>query len=185
MLDQKAITATKNTIIEHLRGFLFNVDNYKSIVNRDFSNAMVYDKEPTVLRQFPAILITAMSGNYITSGLGDVSMELYDEYGDFYGYRYSGMFELPITIELATKTTVERDILVDLVSMALRVLLRRHLESKGILVKDMRYGGEGEIQYDSDKIYIATLNLTTWSEWYRDVTALPLTGIDVDINYNK
>ena len=29
----------------------------------------------------------------------------------------------------------------------------------------MRYGGESEILYDSDKLYIATLNLTVWMEW--------------------
>ncbi|MNI84544.1 hypothetical protein D3C73_1414600 [compost metagenome] len=49
----------------------------------------------------------------------------------------------------------------------------------------MRYAGETEILYDSDKVYIATIQFTTWSEWYNDVTLLPLTGIDVDGQYKQ
>lgn len=181
MLQQNAITQTKDLLIEHLRSFLKDSKNYITITNTDYSEAQIFDKEPTELRKFPSILITAINGNYINSGIGDISGELYDEFGNCIGFRYSGMFELPITIEIATRTSKDRDLMVDLISLALRVILRRHLEVDGILVKDMRYGGENEIQYDSDKIYIATLQFTTWSEWYRDVNLLPLSGIDVDI----
>lgn len=183
MLQQNAITQTKDILIKYLRSFLKDPANYINITNVDYSEAQIFDKEPTALRVFPSILITAISGNYINSGIGDISSELYDEFGNCIGYRYSGMFELPITIELATRTSKDRDLLSDLISFVLRVSLRRQLESTGILVKDMKYGGENEIQYDSDKVYIATLQLTTWSEWYNDVKLLPLTGIDVDIKY--
>lgn len=183
VLQQNAITQTKDQLIKHLRAFLKDPNNYINITNTDYSEAQIFDKEPTQLRKFPSILIVAINGNYINSGIGDISGELYDEFGNCIGFRYSGMFELPITIEVATRTSKERDLLIDLLSLALRVLLRRHLEAAGILIKDMKYGGESEIQYDSNKVYVATLQFVTWSEWYRDVNLLPLSGIDVDIKY--
>lgn len=185
MLKENAITKTKNILIEYLRAFLSNPNNYLNITNVDFSKTQIYDKEPNELRTLPAILISAINGNFISSGIGDVTEELVDEYGKTIGIRYSGMFELPVTIEIATKTTTERDLMTDLISLALRVLLKRHLESRGIIIKDMRFGGETEIQYDSDKIYISSLNFTTWSEWYRDVSLLPLVGIDLDLDYKN
>lgn len=185
MLQQNAITQTKNVLIGQLRAFLQNTDNYKNICNYDYSLIEIFDKEPQVLKTFPAILLTAINGNYINSGLGDIAYELYDDYGTCIGYRYSGMLELPITLELATRSTLDRDRLADLITIIFRVLLRRNLELSGILIKDMRYAGETEILYDSDKVYIATIQFTTWSEWYNDVTLLPLTGIDVDGQYKQ
>ena len=44
----------------------------------------------------------------------------------------------------------------------------------------MRYSGESEILYDSNKIYITTLQFTAFTEWYQDITFLPVTGIDVN-----
>lgn len=183
MLKQNAITQTKDILIKYLRSFLKDRNNYINITDIDCSEIQIFDKQPNRLLKFPTILIIAVNGNYINSGIGDICSELYDEFGNCIGYRYSGMLELPITIEMATKTSKERDLLVDLISLALRVILRRQLESAGILIKDIRYGGESEIQYDSDKIYISNLQFTTWSEWYEDVNLLPLTGISVDIEY--
>lgn len=183
MLKQNAITQTKDILIKYLRSFLKDRNNYIKFTDIDCTDSQIIDKQPNTLIKFPTILIIAINGNYIHSGIGDICSELYDELGNCIGYRYSGMLELPVTIELATKTSKERDLLVDLISLALRVILRRQLESAGILIKDMKYGGESEIQYDSDKIYIATLQFTTWSEWYEDIDLLPLTGIDVDIKY--
>lgn len=173
---------TKDTLIKYLRGFLINKDNYGNFCEEDFTDCQIFDKEPNRLRKFPTILITSANGNFITAGLGDMAQELYDEHGDLAGYRYSGMLELPITMEIAVKNTRTRDVLVDLITIAFRVLLRRHLEAVGILVKDMRYTGENEIEYDSDKIYIATIQFTTWSEWYRDISLLPFKDININID---
>lgn len=185
MLENNAITNTKDILIEYLRAFLKNPVNYLNISNVDFSKTIIYDKEPTQLKSFPAILLTAINGNYISSGIGDVTQEVVNDDGVVVAIRYSGMFELPVTIEIASRTTKERDILTDLISLTFRVLLKRQLESRGIIIKDMRFGGESEIQYDSDKVYISTLNFTTWSEWYRDIELLPLVGIDIDADYKE
>ncbi len=185
MLQQNAITKTKDYIILMLRDFYSNKDNYCNISNLNLADLEIMDKEPLELRHFPSVLITAINGNYITSGLGDISQEIYDDDGVCIGYRYSGMLELPITIEVASRTTAERDRMIDLLGITLRVLIRRQLEHEGILIKDMKYGGESEILYDSDKVYIASLQFTTWSEWYQDVKFLPLKGIDFEINKNN
>lgn len=182
MLHEKAITQTKDTLINYLRGFLYNTSNYQDICDFDFSDCEIFDKEPNALRKFPTILLTSATGNFTTTGLGDLAGEIYNEDGDAIGYRYSGILELPITMEIAVKTTRERDVLVDLIAMAFRVLLRRHLELAGVLIKDMRFVGENEITYDSDKVYIATIQFTTWSEWYRDVKFVyPFKKINLDV----
>ena len=165
MLKEHAITRAKDMLISHIRGFLTNIDNYSDICDRDYTKCEIFDKEPNVLRTFPVILITAANGNYINSGLGDVGEEIVDENGIYVGVKYAGQLELPITIEAGTRSTKDRDILIDLLSAAIRIIFKRDLESNGIIIKDMRYGGESEILYDSDKLYIATLNLTVWMEW--------------------
>lgn len=185
MLKENIVTKTKDILIEYLRAFLKNPNNYISITNVDFSESQIYDKEPNELIKFPSILISAINGNFINSGIGDVTEEIEDELGNIIGIRYSGMLELPVTIEIATKTTRERDLMTDLISITLRVLLKRHLEQQGILIKDIRFAGDNEMQYDSDKIYISTISFTTWSEWYRDVSLLPLKGVNIDIDINK
>ena len=183
MLKANAITKTKDNIIKYLQEFFANKSNY-SEYGLDLSEVEIFDKQPLILQNYPSILITAINGNYITSGLGDISQEIYDDDGECIGYRYSGMLELPVTIEVASRTTPERDRLIDLLSITLRVLIRRQLEYEGILIKDMHYGGESEIMYDSDKLYIASIQFTTWSEWYQDVTFLPLKGIDIEYDNN-
>lgn len=179
MMKANAVTNVKDNIIKYLREFFANKENYNEY-GFDLSDMEIFDKQPLVLQSFPSVLISAVNGNYITSGLGDISQELLDDDGMCIGYRYSGMLELPVTIEVASRTTPERDRLIDLLSITLRVLIRRQLEYEGILIKDMRYGGESEIMYDSDKLYIASIQFTTWSEWYKDVTFLPLKGIDIE-----
>ena len=181
IMHSNAIKNTKDCIINSLRAFLSNYNNYKSFCNKDYSSAQIYDKEPKALKSFPSILIVGMNGTFIPSGLGDIASELYNDNGICIGYRYAGMFELPITMEIATMTTPDRDQVADLVSMALRVLIRRQMEAEGVLIKnDMRYSGESEILYDSNKIYITTLQFTAFTEWYQDITFLPVTGIDVN-----
>lgn len=184
MLREHAITKAKDILITHIRGFLKNIDNYKNICNRDYTQCEIFDKEPNVLRLFPVILITAASGNYINTGFGDMAGDLLNSDGIGIGVRYAGQMELPITIEVGTRSTKDRDILIDLLSAAIRIIFKRDLEANGIVIKDMRYGGESEILYDSDKLYIATLNITVWMEWtYDSLYHAPIKQINMDIGY--
>jgi hypothetical protein len=145
----------------------------------------VWDTEPEDLRNLPLVVISGSSGNMITSGLGDFSTELYTDDGELYGYRYGGIYEFSLTVEVATRSTLEREVLTDLVSSALRFSVRRKMEAEGILVKDMRYGGESTLNYTSDHIYISTINLATWSEWYEDVELLPVEKVSINFDEKK
>jgi hypothetical protein len=68
MLHSNAITKTKDVLIEYLRQFLLNRDNYSDFCDADYTQAEIFDKEPQALRSFPSILITSINGNYISSG---------------------------------------------------------------------------------------------------------------------
>ena len=180
MVKEQAITNTKNIIIKYIRGYLRNIENYSDITSSDFTQAEIYDKQPNELRYFPSILVTSLNGNFITAGLGDFGTELYDENGTCIGCRYSGFLELPITIETATRTTPERDVLTDLIIQMLRVEARRQIEAEGLLIKDARYAGESEIVYENDKVYIASINCTIWLQWYKDISYLKVKELKFD-----
>jgi hypothetical protein len=147
---------------------------------KDYSHVEVFDKEPNVLRQFPTVIVSGASGQIITSGFNDFAHEVRDGDGELVSYRYSGMYEFGITIEIGTRSTLDRELFTDLVTLALRFHLRRYMDQKGILIKDMRYGSETEIPYDTDKIYISSIQFTTWSEWKQDIKLLPIEGITID-----
>lgn len=181
-----ALKFTKDILIQYLRGFLANYENYSSFCQKDYSEiAGVYDIEPNELRKFPLVIITGSSGQVITGGLQDFVEELYDEVGDLRAYRYGGMYEFNITINIATRSTLDREQFSDLVAMALRVLIRRHIEREGIIIKDMRYGGESELTYESEKIYTSNIQFTTWSQWYQDVDLLDIGKINLEFDDKK
>lgn len=182
----KALKHTKDILISNLRGFLANPNNYSGLLPPQFEenhyvDTIIFDTEPEEVRSFPVIIISGVSGDMITSGLGDMAMEMHNGItNELQSYRYGGMYEFNITMEIGTKSTLDREVLSDLVSHALRFSIRRKMEAEGILVKSMKYGGESVVQYDSNHIYVTTVNLTTWSEWYDDITLLPVE--DVTIN---
>lgn len=176
-----ALKYTKDVLIKYLKAYMKNYDNYKHLCPHDFSGAQIFDKEPNKLVQFPTVIITGTNGQVITGGLSDIAYEIHDPIEGFVGYRYGGMYEFNIQIDIGTKSTVEREMFTDLVTMAFRVHLRRYMEKSGILVKDMRFGGESEVLYDSDKIYVSSIQFTTWSEWIQDIDALSYEGYNLDI----
>jgi hypothetical protein len=165
-----------------------NKDNYVSTLppnfNEDhYSNIAIFDTEPNELREFPLIIISGSNGNMITSGLGDMATEVYDPVTkDLIAYKYGGMYEFNITIEIGTKSTLDREILTDIVTRILRFTMRRNMESDGVLIKSMNYGGESAIPYDTSHIYVSTISLSTWSEWYEDIKLLPFEGVKININ---
>jgi hypothetical protein len=178
-LKTAALKYTKDVIIQYLKLFLRNYDNYRHMSTKDYSHADIYDKEPNVLRKFPTVIVSGASGQMIPSGLNDFAREILDSKGHLIGYQYSGMYEFGITIEIGTRSTLDREMFTDLITMALRFNLRRYMEQKGIIVKDMRYGSETELPYDTDKLYISSIQFNTWSEWSQEVSLLPVQGISI------
>ncbi|MNB95370.1 hypothetical protein D3C81_414970 [compost metagenome] len=177
-----ALKNTKDVLIKYLKAFLKNYDNYKHLCPKDYSHAEIFDKDPNVLRTFPTVIITGANGQVITGGLSDIAYEITDpETFEVIAYRYGGMYEFSINIEVGTRSTIDRELFTDLITMALRVHLRRYMEKNGVIVKDMRYGGESEFLYDSDKVYVSNIQFTTWSEWYQDVELLPLEEVTIEM----
>ena len=94
---------------------------------------------------------------------------------------YINMYDFSVEVEIGTKTTLEREVLMDITASALRWSLRRWMEKQGIIVKEVSYSGESKLQYDSDFIYTSTISVQTYSEWSEYYKLLPI----VDINVNK
>jgi hypothetical protein len=151
--------------------YLHNKDNYAHLMPKElppdaYEHIIVYDTNPESLRQFPMVVISASSGKYQTAGLADVGHELYDNYGNEIGIMYCGILNFNLSIEVGTRTPLERETLVDIISSAMRFDIRRKLEHHNYLIYDANIGGENRINYTSQFIYTTELTFQVWSEWY-------------------
>ena len=63
--------------------------------------------------------------------------------------------------------------------------LRRKLESIGILIKDARTNGESSVAINANKVYITTLTLSIWAEWYNVVELAPIEDVNVNLNIRE
>lgn len=184
MIYLGALKRTKDVIIRGLRDFFANPDNYAHLLPEQlsydvFQNIVIFDSYAETLTKFPMIVISNASGRMIAGGISnDFAFEKHDANGDLEGYMYGGMYEFSIEVEVGTKTTLERETLMDITTSALRFSLRRRLEYYGILIKEMSYGGENAIPYNSDMIFTSSMSMQTYSEWYEYFKLLPVKNID-------
>jgi len=188
MLMENALKHTKDVFIQFLRLYLNNPKNYRrklpsQISDNHFTQCEVYDAEPEQLRSFPTIIITAGSGNMITSGLGDMCSEVIDpRTGCVMAYRYQGIYEFSLTIDIGCKNPLDSEVLTDIIAKGLRFSLRRYIQNQGVIIKDASYVGQTTIDYNSDKIYISQLRFNTWSTWIEDVDLLDPDEFNLDLS---
>lgn len=181
MIIEHAERHIKDVIIAFLRLYFRNPKNYrhklpKQIPEDRFVKAAFYDCEPEKLRQFPTVIVTTFGGSMVTMGLSDFCQSIHDPRdGHTIAWRYQGAYEFVTQIDIGCKTTLEREVFADLVSKALRFSLRRFIQNQGIIIKNVTYAGDSSIEYNSDKIYIASIKIDTWSSWIEDVEALDVT----------
>lgn len=188
MLLENAVRHAKDVLITFLRLYFENPKHYRlklpaQISDELFKGTVFYDAEPEELRSLPAVIITNASGNMVTAGLGDMGSEIRDaRTGAVLAYRYQGFYELTFNIDVGCRSPLEREVLADLVAKALRFDLRRFIQNNGVLIKDLSYGGEGAVDYDSDKIYTSQLRLNTWSNWVEDRELLDIDEFDIKVS---
>ena len=178
MVIEHAERHIKDVIIAFLRLYFRNPKNYihklpKQIPDTLFANAVFYDCEPEELRKFPTVIVTSFAGSIVTAGLSDFCEEILDpRTKQVIAWRYQGFYEFGIQIDIGCKNTLEREVFADLIAKALRFSLYRFIQNQGIIIKNVSYSGESSIEYNSDKIYIASIKLDTWSSWVEDVELL-------------
>lgn len=188
MLMENAMKHTKDVLIRFLRLYFNNPKNYKNklppqISDEHFKDMPIYDAEPEELRQLPTVIITSGSGNMVTAGLADMCSEILDpRNGSIIAYRYQGFYEFNIVIDIGTRNPLEREVLTDLISKAIRFSLRRFIQNQGIIIKDASYAGETTVQYNSDKIYVSQLRFNTWSCWVEDVDLLDPNEFNINMS---
>jgi len=194
IISRVALKKSKDILILTLRQFISNEENYRDFINdesdksqteliEEFKSMNIYDSTPEALLSYPYVIISGGSGQMSSAGLGgDFATELYDSVnGELIGYRHGGYYDgLSLNVEVGALKKAEQEILNDLISTALRLNLRRKLESQGVLVKSIQNNGETSIQYDSRLLYTSTLQLSIFTEWYEDIMLLP--GEEIKIN---
>ena len=180
----------KDVIIYYLRMYFQNKQNYLNLLPSNmndtvFDGMKIYDTTPEDLLKFPLLVVSGSNGSMITSGLGDFASEIYDSQGDLDGYLYGGQYNFSIIIEIVTKTTLEREVLSDIVTSALRFSIRRKMEAHGVLITNMQYGSEATLKYDSNLVYQVPINLTVWAEWYDAFKLLPIDNISTSMTVKE
>jgi len=184
---ENAVKHTKDVIIQFLRLYFNNPKNYKKklpkqISDDHFLEAVFYDSEPEKLREFPATIISGASGNMVTTGIGDMCSEVVDpRTSSIIAYRYSGVYELSLIVDIGCRNPLDREVFTDFVAKALRFSLRRYIQNQGVIIKDVSYAGETTVDYNSDKIYVSQLRISTWSSWVEDVDLLDPDEFNINI----
>lgn len=180
----------KDVVIYFLRMYFQNKQNYLNLLPDNLNDTVfdgigIFDTTPEELIKFPLIVVSGSNGKMITSGLGDFASEIYDRQGDLDGFLYGGQYEFSMTVELVTRTTLEREVLSDIVTSALRFAIRRKMEAHGVLITDMQYGSEATLKYDSNLVYQVPINLSVWAEWYDSFKLLPIENISTTMTVTE
>ena len=121
------------------------------------------------VKKLPYIGVGHTSSNQYHIGLNQLQERLYDDNGKLIGELWAGGWEGTFQIQIAAESTIEREELADLSSMYLIYIKREQLRENGVLIRNMSIGGESEEPYGSDYIYLTTLTLDIWTEWWEQI----------------
>lgn len=184
-----AINQTMETIVMYLRSYFNDINNYKMYlppqINPEHYSILsenIFSTDPEKLRTFPLMLISSNGGEIIPAGIGgDIVGDMYNVDTNSMNMVYGGIYNLQFTLEIATRTTLDRDVLTDIVAEALRFTLRRSLENYGIIIKNVRYSGNTSEPYDSNKVYISSLNIDTHTEYYKAYDPITIDTVKLNL----
>ena len=186
MVNKYALKYTKESIVQVLRGYIYNSENYQHLLDdkigiEDIKKLKVYDGTPDVLTDFPMAVISGTSGQMQALGLGDFKQEQTNEYGDIIGYLYGGSYTFNLTLECATLSSFQDEFFSDFLVHALRVYLYRILEKKGIIVQSINYNGSNTVNDKNNIIFVSNTQLTVFTQWSEYVDLLDLKNISIEI----
>lgn len=185
-MNNKALLYTKTIIVQFLRGYIYNSENYAHLLTdkitiEDIKKIQVYDSTPDVLTNFPMVVISGSNGDINNFGLADFKQEQYNEFGDIMGYLYGGNYNFNLTMELATLSSYSNEFISDFLVNALRIYLYRKLEAKGILITSVKYNGDSTVTDKNNIIYISNIGLTVWNQWSEYIDLLDVKNVNVEI----
>jgi hypothetical protein len=187
MFDKKALLYTKTTIVNFLRGYIYNSENYAhllpdKITVEDIQAIKVYDGTPDVLTDFPMVVISGTTGNVQQLGLADFKQEQYNKFGDIIGYLYGGNYTFSLTMECASLSSYMNEFLADFLVSALRIYLYRKLEQKGILITQINYNGDSTVMDKNNVIYISNIGFSTFNQWSEYIDLLDIKNVTIDMD---
>jgi len=175
----------KDILIQVLRHYLSNVNNYKGYVSVDFRNVPVFDKMPETPRDFPFIIISNVIGNNFKSGFRDLwgKKDIYimgENPGDVGHIEthmlFTGGFDFNYTIYIISRTTREREDLLSVVWHCFNFDRKwQLLDDYNIVLYNISNGGESEINLtaDSKTVFVQQITLNTRSYW---IDTIPLSS---------
>lgn len=182
--EHTGIDKVKETIVRQLNDFLKKPRLYKDITQQPFDNTQVHTEFPYRTKHLPLIAVSDSSSTsvFVDIRSSNFAHEISDEEtGELFAYRYAGASQLSLSVDIATLSVPQRQKLTDLVMMWFQILARDTLNREGIQVTGLRMNNTSEVAQDQDPnfVYVATLGVELWVDWYIDIPVETIEEINV------
>jgi len=131
--------------------------NLRYSENQEETKLKIYTAHPLTMEFFPAIVIS--------NGGGDASFrymqeDFIDESPDNTTLTYSGLVSLTISLTILTKSTLERERILDHLIVFIRHLFRDVLHGFNLeYTRDIRVGSENIIEVENTPVYEQTMDI--------------------------
>ena len=161
----------------------FKYDN----VDPNKTKVTIHTAFPRKILKLPAIIISAEAGDNSVRFLQDDMLEpVLDSEGNEVGYLFGGPLELGIRVTIFSYSTFEREKLIDLCALYIRIVYKTVLKSYGVEITGIRIGGETQSEVDEKVVYENSLVIDTHSEIQytlstEDMETLNKINLEIDI----
>lgn len=89
-------------------------------------------------------------------------------------YKYAGMWEGSISVNIYARSIQSRDELVELTAMCLQTIYWKELQDMGVVVKPVKVSGPSEQEDRNSKIFTQAITIDYFSNWER---MIPITNV--------
>ena len=144
----------------------------------DKSRIRIYKQWPKTDVKLPSVIITAAPGDPLMRTIGqDVRRQITSPVmmdgitrQVVSATQYGGSFQPSLNIEVASNDTMERDRIIDWISMYIRWFFWDKFRDFGIEFQSMRWNSDREDRLGNDWVYISSMSLDLLTEWNHTVT---------------
>ena len=159
--------------------------DYKYSPDEKKTKIAIYTSSPKRMEFYPQIILEAEAGRADFTFLGE--QEEFEEQGyglDAGSVNYGGSLTMPMTANIAARSTTDREHLADMTLICLRHLFRDKMEEYSTAWTKISVSGESEEMENDLPVYRTSVTWDCYSEWETKVPIALLDTISkVNLNF--